>query len=140
MLAFAFNMAVHESIQFSPAEELRTSLEGHWNIHDGGEGLGDLGILGEGNFKLNEGSEESCPAIQRGPERKLLQGGRHGTVETTRSELQRKRDILKMKLRWSRLVTIASFLRLNDVQLGNPSTGVIVRKAHVSQLKLYFRG
>ena len=46
----------------------------------------------------------------------------------------------KMKLRWSRLVTIASFLRLNDVQLGNPCTCVTVRKTHVSQLKLYFRG
>jgi hypothetical protein len=45
----------------------------------------------------------------------------------------------KMKLKWSRPVTIVSFLQSNVVQLANPDTGVTVRKAYVSQMKLYFR-
>jgi len=52
---------------------------------------------------------------------------------------KRKRISSKMKPRCSGPVTIASFLRPNDVQLANPVTCIIVRKAHVSQLKLYFR-
>lgn len=45
----------------------------------------------------------------------------------------------KMKPRCSGRVTIASFLRPNDVQLANPGTCIIASKAHVSQLKLFFR-
>jgi len=41
----------------------------------------------------------------------------------------------KLLLRWSVPVTIARIMRPNVVLLANPDTGVIIRKAHVSQLK-----
>jgi len=43
----------------------------------------------------------------------------------------------KLLLKWSRPMTIAKFVRPNVVLLANPETGVIVRRAHVSQLKAF---
>lgn len=40
----------------------------------------------------------------------------------------------KLLLRWSKPVVIAKILRPNVVLLANPDTGVIGRRAHVSQL------
>jgi hypothetical protein len=46
----------------------------------------------------------------------------------------------KIENKWSDPMCIAKFLNEVTVQLANPDTGVIVRKAHVSQLKRYFVG
>jgi hypothetical protein len=46
----------------------------------------------------------------------------------------------KIENKWSNPLLIARFLAKVTVQLANPDTGVIVRKAHVSQLKRYFTG
>jgi hypothetical protein len=46
----------------------------------------------------------------------------------------------KIAIKWSNSLLIARFLTNVTVQLANPDTGVIVRKAHVSQLKGYFTG
>ena len=43
----------------------------------------------------------------------------------------------KLLLRWSKPLIIAKFVKPNVVLLANPETGVIVRRAHVSQLKAY---
>jgi hypothetical protein len=43
----------------------------------------------------------------------------------------------KLMLRWSQPVVIAKFVRANVVLLANPDSVVIVRRAHVSQLKPY---
>jgi hypothetical protein len=42
-------------------------------------------------------------------------------------------------LRWSELVIIAKMVNDNNVLLANPDTGVIIRRAHVSQLKAYVK-
>jgi hypothetical protein len=47
-----------------------------------------------------------------------------------------KRTSAKMLLKWSKPVVTVRFLTPNVVQLANPETGVILRKAHVSQIKL----
>jgi hypothetical protein len=44
---------------------------------------------------------------------------------------------IKFLLKWSKPVVIAKIVRPNVVLLANPDTGVIIRKAHVSQLKSY---
>jgi len=41
----------------------------------------------------------------------------------------------KLLLRWSVPVTIGKMVRPNVVLLANPDTGVIIRRAHASQLK-----
>jgi hypothetical protein len=43
-----------------------------------------------------------------------------------------------MLMKWSQPVVIAKFLAPNVVQLANPVTRVLVRKAHVSQIKKYY--
>jgi len=43
----------------------------------------------------------------------------------------------KLLLRWSKPIVIAKIVRPNVILLANPETGVIVRRAHVSQLKVF---
>jgi len=43
----------------------------------------------------------------------------------------------KLGLTWSKPMVIAKFLKTNVVQLANAETGVVLRKAHVCQLKGY---
>jgi hypothetical protein len=43
----------------------------------------------------------------------------------------------KFLLKWSKPVVIAKIVRPSVVLLANPQTRVIIRKAHVSQLKSY---
>ena len=45
----------------------------------------------------------------------------------------------KLELRWSKPMVITRFLKSNVVQLANTETGVLVRKAHVCQLKRYHK-
>jgi hypothetical protein len=45
----------------------------------------------------------------------------------------------KLLMRWSEPVVIAKIVNTNNMLLANPDTGVIVRRAHVSQLKPYFK-
>jgi hypothetical protein len=44
----------------------------------------------------------------------------------------------KLDYRWSVLLKIARFVSSVTVLLANPNTGVIIKKAHVSQLKRHF--
>jgi hypothetical protein len=46
----------------------------------------------------------------------------------------------KIENKWFDPLLITRFLTNVTVQLANPDTGVVVRKAHVSQLKRYFTG
>jgi hypothetical protein len=46
----------------------------------------------------------------------------------------------KIENKWSNPLLIVKFLTKVTVQLANPDTGVILKKAHVSQLKKYFVG
>jgi len=43
----------------------------------------------------------------------------------------------KLLMRWSDPVVVAKYVGPNSVLLANPDTGVIIRRAHVSQLKTY---
>ena len=44
----------------------------------------------------------------------------------------------KLALKWSKPVIVAKVVKPNVVLLANPDTGVIIRTAHVTQLKPYF--
>jgi len=43
----------------------------------------------------------------------------------------------KLALKWSKPVIVAEIVRPNAVLLANTDTGVIIRRAHVTQLKPY---
>jgi hypothetical protein len=44
----------------------------------------------------------------------------------------------KLDYKWSMPLRIVRFLSPVTVQLANPDTGVIIRKAHISQVKRHF--
>jgi hypothetical protein len=44
----------------------------------------------------------------------------------------------KLDLKWSAPLTVTKYVSPVIVLLANPDTGVVIRKAHVSQLKPYF--
>jgi hypothetical protein len=46
----------------------------------------------------------------------------------------------KLDFKWSVPLVIAKYVSPVTVLLANPDTGVVIRKAHVSQLKSYFSG
>jgi hypothetical protein len=50
-----------------------------------------------------------------------------------------ERRSAKLDYRWSVPLKIAQLTSPVTVSLANPDTGVVVRKAHVSQLKRYFQ-
>lgn len=50
-----------------------------------------------------------------------------------------RNSLAKLLLKWSKPIVIAKFIRPNVVLLANPDTGVIVRRAHISQLKAYIK-
>ena len=52
-------------------------------------------------------------------------------------EFKRKGVSQKLELKWSKPMVIVKFLRPNVVQLAVAESGVLARKAHVSQLKRY---
>ena len=64
-----------------------------------------------------------------------------GTVLCQRKVLSSKGKGIsqKLELKWSVPLVIVRFLKPNVVQLAMPESGVIVRKAHVSQLKPYYQ-
>ena len=43
----------------------------------------------------------------------------------------------KMSMRWSEPVVISKIVNVNNLLLANPNTGVVVRRANVSQVKPY---
>jgi len=63
------------------------------------------------------------------------------TVMFKRNLLSSKAHHITAKLspRWSEPLVISKIVNQSNVLLANPNTGVVVREAHVSQLKRYFK-
>jgi hypothetical protein len=55
------------------------------------------------------------------------------------SSSKAKNVTAKLLLRWSKPVVIPKVVRPSVVLLGSPETGVVIRRAHLSQLKHYVR-
>jgi len=136
-LSLAFNTAVHESTKCTPdrlflGRELGCPLSVRWDLSPEGTG----------------GDEEST---------RLFWTRAYDNLKLARSKVARRYDAkrkphqyrvgenvasskaqnisAKMLMRWSKPVVISKFVGPNTVLLANPETGVIVRRAHVSQLK-----
>jgi hypothetical protein len=147
-LSMAFNSAWHESTGATPAKlflgrELSHPLELKWELF---------------NLDLQQGTED----VQKYWEEALGNLKRARDKVAQRYNSSRKQDDFKIgelvlvrlhpvsskvqqrsaKLdnKWSIPLVIARFLSAVTVQLANPDTGVVVRKAHVSQIKRYFPG
>jgi transposase InsO family protein len=145
-LATAFNTALHESTQFTPdmlflGREIKGPLETKWD-------LSSVGMNPDQKVRdvfWRQALDRLKQARDRVAERYNRQRREHkfkvGDRVMFRRNLVSSKPLnvtAKLMLRWFDPVVIAKFVRPNVVLLGNPDTGVIVRRAHVSQLKLHF--
>ena len=143
-LAFAFNMALHESTKTTPdllflGREIKSPLVSRW----------DLSSM-DTNAKSTAGQSFWARAYQnlRSARRKVAQrlndGREPHQFKVGNTVMYRKHLVSskgqnvtsKLLLRLSEPLLLAKIAN-NNVLLANPSTGVIVRRAHVSQLKVY---
>jgi len=140
--AFAFHTALHEGTKFCPAKlflgrELTTPLESVWDLTEKNV-FQDLekerGVWTEAIMNLRKARDRV--AVRKATPFK------EGDVVVYRVKvLSSKGNGIsgKLELRWSKPTVIAKFLKPNVVLLANAETGVVVRKAHVSQIKIYHK-
>jgi hypothetical protein len=145
-LALAFNSAWHESTATTPASlflgrDLNHPLGLKWK-------LGEL-ELGSDTKSVQEFWKLTLDRLQKARARvaaRYNQGRRRTDFQVADLVLLRlnplssrlRQGSAKLELKWSEPLKIARFVPSVTVLLANPDTGVIVRRAHVSQLKKYF--
>jgi hypothetical protein len=146
MLTMAFNSAWHESSGAQPAmlflgRELNHPLGLRWELSEldlqqptvdmeeyWGKALGNLKKARDRVARRYNAMRREAP-FQVGD---LVLVRRHPQS----SKVHRKST--KIDLKWSDPMLVVKYLTDVTVQLANPDTGVILTKAHVSQLKRYF--
>jgi hypothetical protein len=143
-LAFAFNSACHESTKMCPSKlflgrELNTPLENVWN-------LTEVYVFSEEERtkfwteairNLTMAKNRVASRFNRGRKEAHYKVG--DLVLCQRKVLRSKGKGIsqKLELRWSVPMKTQRFLKPTVVQLASPKSGVIIRKAHLSQLKPY---
>jgi hypothetical protein len=138
-LAIAFNLAWHESTAATPASlflgrELNHPLGLKWQFH--------VLELSKDPKGMNEFWEAALANLRKARTRvaERYDAGRRraefwvGDLVLVRLHPQSS----KLDFKWSVPLVIAKYVSPVTVLLANPDTGVILRKAHVSQLKPYF--
>jgi hypothetical protein len=147
-LRLAFNSAWHESTGTSPASlflgrEINHPLGLKWEFADlalEGDPPGDTDFWEEALNRLMKARDRVAARYNALRKEADFRVGDLVLVKLhplSSKALQRSANI---ENKWSDPLCIVKFLTEVTVQLANPDTGVIVRKAHVSQLKRYFVG
>jgi hypothetical protein len=144
-MGLAFNSAVHDSHKSTPdklflGRELRDPLQVRWNlttlnVDGGGDELKSFWAKAYSNLVQAKKRTALWYNLNCKPHRFDV-----GDMVMYRLNLvsSKARNVsAKLLLKWSHPVTVAKFVRPNVVLLANPETGVVVRRAHVSQLKAY---
>jgi len=142
-LSMAFNTAVHESTRAAPdllflGREMRCPLETRWDlcpVNSGQVNGSDSSFWAQVYDNLKHASRKVALRYNRGRGPHSFKVG--GMVRYRLKPVSSKaREVsAKMMLRWSKPLVISSEVRPNVVLLADPSSGTIVRRAHVSQLK-----
>jgi len=142
-LGLAFNTAMHESTRCTPdvlflGRELKCPLAVRWDLSPGI----DVDNVCDTNQFWTRACGNLLAARKRVAQRfnKGRKPHRYSVGDLVRYRLRlssyKGQNIsAKLLLRWSVPVTIAKIVRPNVTLLANPDTGVIIRRAHVSQLK-----
>jgi transposase InsO family protein len=147
-LSIAFNSAWHESTGMTPAKlflgrEMMHPLEVKWELFDLDLQKDREDVQRYWEEALRNLKKARDRVAQRYNSTRSRADFKIGDLVLVRlhplsSKLQQ--HSAKLENKWSVPLTIAKFLSGVTVQLANPDTGVIVRKAHVSQIKRYFNG
>jgi len=145
LVAMGFNTAVHESSGFTPdilflGREIKSPLSSRWDLSSDDvnrQGLTNQSFWADAlrNLKAARARVASRYDAKRTPHK--YQVG--DLVMYRRNLVSSKTQNVSSKLlmRWSNPLVVAKFVAANTALLANPDTGVIVRRAYVSQLKPY---
>jgi len=142
-ISVAFNTATHESTRATHdalflGRELRCPLGVRWElapVYSGQTGRVDREFWARAYRNLKMANQKVARNYNRGREPHSF-----GVGDTVRYGVKlassKAREVsAKMSLRWSEPAVIAKEVRPNVVLLAHPDTGVIIRRARVSQLK-----
>jgi len=142
-LSMAFNTAVHESTQATPdivflGREMKCPLGVRWDlspVNSTGVKGGDPSFWKDVYLKLKRANRQVAKRYNQGRKAHKFEVGNTVRYRLTLVSSKGQDRTAKMMLRWSRPYTIAREIRPNVVLLADPNTGVVVKRAHVSQLK-----
>jgi hypothetical protein len=142
-LSTAFNTAVHESTQVTPdtlflGREMKCPLAVRWNlspVHSGQVKSTDTRFWVEVYGRLKQASGKVAQRYNQGRKPHAFRVGDMVRYRLTLISSKARDVSAKMMLRWSEPCVILREVRPNVMLLGRPGTGVVVRRAHVSQLK-----
>ena len=146
-LSVAFNTAVHESSKYTPdllflGREMKCPLLTRWDlssVDEPGTAEDRQSFWAQAYANLKAAREK---VARRYDANRKAHGFKQGDLVMFRKNLVSSKAnnvTSKLLLRWSEPVVIAKIVNKNNMLLANPDTGVIVRRAHSSQLKPYFK-
>ena len=144
-LSLAFNTAIHETTGVTPDKfflrrELMSPLDVVWDLTQGEKDMsdGDNQVFWEQALKNLKSARNKV--ARRYDVSRLPSPYQVGDMVMYRLRLDSSKAAqrsAKFQLKWSKPVIIAKMVRPNVALLANPETGVVIRRAHVSQLKPY---
>jgi hypothetical protein len=144
-IATALNTAVHESTQFTPdmlflGREIKGPLETKWDlspIHEDHGNSVNVSFWRQAFKNLKHARDRVAERYNQRRKEHTFKVGDYIMFRRHLVSSKAQNVSAKLMLRWSDPVVIAEILRTNVVLFANPDTGVILRRAHVSQLKAY---
>ena len=143
LLSVAFNTAVHESSKCNPdmlflEREINSPLISRWDLssnNEAAQGMTNQSFWTQAYTNLKAARDKVARRynLNHKPHRYKV-----GDLVMFRKNLvsSKAQNVpSKLLMRWSDPVIIVKFVSMNSVSLANPDTGVVIRRAHVSQLK-----
>jgi hypothetical protein len=145
LLSVRFNIAVHESSGFTPdklflGREIKSPLLFRWDLSsdDGNvQGLTNQSFWADAyaNLRAARARVGSRYNANRTPHKYKVGDLVMYSKNLVSSKAQNVSN--KLLMRWSNPLVVAKFVATNTLLLANLDTDVIVRRAHLSQLKPY---
>ena len=136
--------ACHDSTKLSPSKlvlgrELNTPLENVWDLTEVQVSSEEerTKFWTEAIRNLNMARHRVAKRFDRGRKEAQYKVGDTVVCQVRTLSSKGKGVSQKLELKWSKPMVIVQFLRSNVVQLAVAESGVLARKAHVSQLKEY---
>jgi hypothetical protein len=138
-LSTAFNTAIHESTQSSPdklflGRELLSPLITKWDLTPE-SGVSNQSFWADVYACLKKARDRVKARYDAGRSPSPYKVGDTVVFRMRLVSSKPNKVSAKLLLRWSRPVIIVKIIRPNVILLADPAAGVIVRRAHVSQLK-----
>ena len=144
-LAFAFNSACHEITKMSPSKlflgrELNTPLENMWDLTEVFVSSEEerTKFWTEAIRNLNKVRNRVAKRFDRGRKEAQYKVGDTVVCQMKTLSSKCKGVSQKLELKCSKPMVIVKFLKPSVVRLAFAESGVLARKAHVSQLKKYY--